>query len=558
MPLTLYRYILREMLKLLAVAAAVLVVLLGFGSTIKPLSDGLLGPWQVARVVIYTIPGMLPFALPFAAAFASTLVFFRMSQDNEITAWAVSGLSYREILLPVLVLGLVLTLGLFLLSNWVVPRFWQSVAHEVEHNVAPAIVQQINNGQTVRFGRYLLYADEARDDVPLETRRDDAGPRPYDRLLLRGVAVGVLSENRRRLRADSTAAEAVVDLYRDPDRRRLFATMMLNDVAINDPDSGTLLSFDQQPVRGIEVPTPFEQEPKFLTLSELRSLRDHPLRHRDVRRARRELADRLTRDQLLRRIHQRLAGDPDANARQPQPLTLTNSAGQRYVLRSPDATLSGNAIELRSTDERPIELDINAADDRPRRRVEAEAGRLEVVIDTLGGQPRINLVLRRARVRGSTASAAAALRRIPLPRLQPAGIEPPSFREADIRQLMSRADATAGRDIRAAGVQLTNEVSRLVRAVASQLHERAAMTVNCLLVLLLGAVMSMLLRQQMPLTIFFWCFMPTVIAFLTITTGENMMESRRFSLPLSVATLWAGNAALAAVILGVYLRLRRN
>ena len=41
------------------------------------------------------------YALPVAAAFASTLTFYRMAADNEITAAAVSGVSYRSILLPV-------------------------------------------------------------------------------------------------------------------------------------------------------------------------------------------------------------------------------------------------------------------------------------------------------------------------------------------------------------------------------------------------------------------------------------------------------------------------
>ena len=59
MPLTLYWYILRDLLKLLITSTLVLVIVMSFGFAIKPISDGLLGPWQLVKVIGYTMPGML-------------------------------------------------------------------------------------------------------------------------------------------------------------------------------------------------------------------------------------------------------------------------------------------------------------------------------------------------------------------------------------------------------------------------------------------------------------------------------------------------------------------
>ncbi|MEX0741147.1 MAG: LptF/LptG family permease, partial [Phycisphaeraceae bacterium] len=167
MLLTLHRYILRELLKLLAASSAVLVVVMAFGFSIGPISEGLLGPAQMLRVIVYTIPGMLLFALPFAAAFASTLLFFRMAADNEITACAATGVSYRSLLAPVLIVGVLLTGSLFWLSNWVVPHFWRVVSQEVEQDVAEMVVRQIQRREVVRLGRLLLYADVAHSNVPI-------------------------------------------------------------------------------------------------------------------------------------------------------------------------------------------------------------------------------------------------------------------------------------------------------------------------------------------------------------------------------------------------------
>lgn len=66
MPWTLYRYILRELLKVLVLTTTVLVVVLSFGAAVGPMADGLLGPVTLVKFVLYTMPTVLGFALPFA------------------------------------------------------------------------------------------------------------------------------------------------------------------------------------------------------------------------------------------------------------------------------------------------------------------------------------------------------------------------------------------------------------------------------------------------------------------------------------------------------------
>ena len=113
-----------ELLKVMVLTTAVLVVVIAFGATIKPLVQNALDPVDVVKYAVLAGVPMLQFALPFAAGFASTLVMHRMAGDNEILAMSVSGVSYRRILTPVFVLGLLLTVIMFLLVNFTVPHFW--------------------------------------------------------------------------------------------------------------------------------------------------------------------------------------------------------------------------------------------------------------------------------------------------------------------------------------------------------------------------------------------------------------------------------------------------
>ncbi len=70
--------------------------------------------------------------------------------------------------------------------------------------------------------------------------------------------------------------------------------------------------------------------------------------------------------------------------------------------------------------------------------------------------------------------------------------------------------------------------------------------------------MSMLLRHQPPLAIFFWCFMPMVLSFLAANQGQSMMSNYRIAPQTGMIMLWSGNALLGAMVLGVYAKLRRN
>ncbi len=584
MPLTLYRYILFEVLKLLAASTLVLVVVMSFGVAIKPISEGLLEPIQMVKVILYTMPGMLTFALPFAAAFASTLVFFRMCGDNEITACAVSGISYREILAPIFVLGLVLTLSMFFLSNWIVPKFWQLAAREVEQDVARMLIRQIQRGEVVRMDDWIIYADYAQDGIDIDPTTTDDKPVPQNRMLLLGAAVGktqserrpilnsegepkknkegkVITEYHTRLRADYTAERVWVDLFYDDLNDRAYATLSLNQVAMNNPESGRLISLKHAPIKEQEVPSPFRQRPKYMSLTRLRNMAREPDMSPEIRYHKQVLVDALASRQLLIRLEKQFQQQNVVG-------NLTDHADRTVQIRAETVRLLHDRITLGTSKQtlrrgseyggRGIEV-VTTIDQAPKR-IFARTAEISVDRHALDDEPRLRLTLFDTVVAGSGPTDQTAQRELQLPLLKYAQpiAQPLIERGAEELSEVASTFSRGAPEVHRHWKMLDHRIRDLRRHITSRLHERAAMAVMCLLVLLLGGIMSMLLRNQMPLAIFFWCFMPTVLAFVTVSSGQQMFESHDISSVLSTSMIWSGNGGLAVIIIGIYAKLRRN
>lgn len=568
MPITLYKYILREILKLLATSTGILMIVMSFGAAIKPISEGLLDPFATIKVILYTMPGMLTFALPFGAIFASTIVFFRMSNDNEVTACAVSGLSYREILMPILGLAVVLTLSMFYLSNWVVPKFWHAVARLVEQDVTKLMIAKIERQEPIAIGSgVLLYADSARAQELTPENMPTGKLKPHNRMILNGVAVVKINYQQQRpskadpsatpteqlnVSGELTAAQAIVDLYIDPDSDRTYVTLLLKNVVMNDARSGTLIAAEKQPIQAQEIESPFQQKPKFLSLPRLRKVSKNPDRSVAVRKQKSKLVNALAAHQTAKHIADELTANPDED------IELTAPNGEVYTLRAPSISYKDDRVYLKSTENRKIRIS-SQINGLTHQRITAESAQLKITANQLTDEPTISIELTDATIADPTLPTRTVQRSelfIPLLSIDQQILAP-------LRLIPSQELITQTKPITASSVAETRdalllEIEELYREITGALHERAAFAINCLLVLLLGAVMSMTLRQEIPLVIFFWSFLPAVISILTITSGQTVFSEVENHPAIGMIVTWSGNFALMFLIALVYRKLRRN
>ena len=562
-PWTLSRYILREVLKVGSLTCVVLVGVISFAAAVRPLADGLLPPAALLRFVGFTAPTVLGFALPFAGAFASTIVFSRMAQDNEVLACSAGGISYKRLLAPVLLLGLVLAGILYALSSTVVPRFYREAESVVRSDVVSILAAQLNQREPYRIrpegGRseYALFADAATlfdpSAVP-ELAQVPGGDRVRQVVQLQGVALGELDRETRVPGPASTAARATVYVSDVPGRRDSSLSGVLRDVVRFDPGTQDYLRVERVPLGPHVVPSPLSDDIKFFSGAQLRQLRREPERYDEVAKAMDGLGSALATERLRLEIG---ASGPS--------IELDGPIGdERFVLDVPPLEPAGNGLEARATADQPVVVRRFAGSDTAGRRAERTftARRVRLTLDPSRARaaPAIHLELTDVGVEpGGTRQAELAL-----PDLRWPG-EIFATERADLSleglvELSTSPTYAGSKGVLRARAALSGKLAELDRKISFQHHRRAASAAACTLLLLLGTLLSILLRHQMPLVVFFWSFLLAITTIILINAGENVAtgEAGGFGVLLGKAVTWSGIVALACVCGWAYARVVRH
>lgn len=549
MPLTLFRYVGRELVKLLAMTAAALTVLIAVAFMVKPMSEGALDFWSLGRLVLYLMPPMLPYALLFSATLSGTLVYHRMAADHELTACAMTGMSYRMLLVPCLTLGVVLMLGLFYFSNWIVPTFWQRVEQLVKQDVARIFVDRLDTEGVVRFRSILVYADDA--SVVDQPSGPNLAPTLDQRIRLDRVAVAKFDDSTGDLEFDVTGRVAVADLHRHGGQT--YALVKVTDAALKDTRTGALIRVNEHTFPPQRVPSLFEQKPKFLSLSRLAEVARQPELDPGVRERSDDLLVALAARRAAELLHERLLRSGD------EPVELRGPEGRLHRLAAPIVQPAGRKLRLLSEPGQPLRVRIG-----PRlvagQLLEAERGMAEVSLDHADAEPVVVIELENVVVSGEGLLRPTEKRELALPRLRLSIPVTADLRPLSPRALVERAEQINEPRIATLAQRLTREIDDLNHQIVVTANERAAMSVSMLLMLMLGAVLSMLLRGLEPLVIFFCSFLPAVVALFLIFGAENLIKSGALGLGVwfNTASVWSGNLLLAALIFASFLKLNRH
>lgn len=578
MPWTLYRYILRELLKVLVLTTAVMVVVLSFGAAIGPMSDGLLGPVSLIKFVLYTMPTVLGFALPFAGAFSATVVFQAMAKDNEVLACRAGGLSYSRIFAPVVALGLVLMMVLLLLSNTLVPGFWKAAKRTVEGDVLGILVSQLNQNRPYIFGDdgLVLYADAAEvRDPPEGSSTEDMTA--VQLIVMQGVAVGRYDKQSGRVLNDTTASTASALLVRDR-LGKSYITLRLEkpvfyDAEKDEVDTSDIGRFDVvETGRPIALPNPIEDEAVFFTYQDLMRLRRNPHEFDQVRSAQADLSAAVSRQQLSHLIRTDLAsgeggigfvklkgGLPRDYYRLSAPLVETIDGG--LVLTGGD--------ELRVTIDR---YDNEQLSGQPIRRFEADYAELAIDSSEFNREPEVRITLRNVDI--FALNDTEQFNEKDLLEIGPVrythrvlGVDPATLTAEELNDWSQRDAIRDAKAVRQARANLRFSIIQLKYMIDAEMYMRVATALATPLLLVLGMLLAVRLRDQLPLVVFFWAFMLAIVTLVMIHTGQSMAErisieevqaGRSIDRAIGVAVLWGGNLILLMVNARLYLRIARN
>ena len=572
-PVTLWLYVLGDFWKLVLLTTSVLVVVLAFALTIKPLADGKLDLMMAMQWMgLATIP-MLQYALPFAACFAATLSYHRMAVDNELTASYAGGISHRAILAPAVVSGVVISLVLLFLSNWAIPRSFQAMYALVTRDASRFMVSAIMRHEAVELEKSLVYADTVVEQGP------DEASGAYQRLWLGGLLV-VKLDGEGRVTSQGTAKNAAVWLRRATRAQGGGADdQAVTEVIVKPNDfiaTGEAMHMAGQDTElTFIVPNTLSDNPKFLSFAELRALRRAPERMNFIERPRRELAMLLSareaadivrqhlhdtgqcefRDPFNQRVVLKGSGLRPASRdgkRDPFSFSIMPPAGASQIIvertsiegrlqrqsavsaflklpSNPDTTGQGVRLTLRLCEVAAEQVDAEGDVEVPPEVVAAGRGELKE-------RPLTDLTLTDDRTKDYLKTTTFRLQDMVGKRIA-------MGRPADKDALAKPSD------------ELDSKVKDLLREVLSKEQERYAMSVACLVMVIVGAVMAMRLRDALPLTIYLWAFFPALATSLAISGGQQLTHGQGV---IGLPVLWSGVFVLSVFTVLEFGRLAKH
>ncbi len=568
MPWTLWRYIFIEVGRLVLLSTAVLVAVIAFAATVKPLADGKLTALDALRFMFYAVPPMLAYALPFAAGFGATLAYHRMAQDNEVTASFAGGLSHLKVLAPALAIGGVLSLGLATLNAQIIPRFLTRMERIVTKDLAQVMIRSLEQGESASFGDVQIHADAVARVEPNSDTVDDM-------FRLVGVVALELEEDGSIAR-EVTATEAYVFMQQavhlsEDDRGDIRPDDTV--VRIHFPEAfglerrtGRIINIQGGNSPPVPLPDTFTDDPKFLTAGQLRELRGDPERMNWIDERRRELARAIAADETIDGI--------SARARDTGVVTFTNSSGVEHRLRTGDLRWDSPTKRFRV---RPppgldrVELEVYPPDGTIER-YSAEQAWLAPVrsqpddpfSEVRGGSMTFELILERVEVRTGSGGTLTERPRWGFEGLSVLSDPYPELRNTpsddlivSAREIVAAAQANNENKsgIAARADRLEREIAKLNREITSKQHERLAMNASCLVMVFTGAVMALRLRQALPLVVYMWSFFPALGTIIFISSGQQTTHRQGWiGLPL----LWFGVVALGAFAVWMFMKLRRH
>lgn len=92
------------------------------------------------KVIFCFMPHLFLLTVPMSCLLAVLLTYGRMSEQNEIQAMMAGGVSYFRMLLPALLLGFCISVGLFFWADAMIPR-----AHQVRQHLEKQILQSLSS-----------------------------------------------------------------------------------------------------------------------------------------------------------------------------------------------------------------------------------------------------------------------------------------------------------------------------------------------------------------------------------------------------------------------------
>src|SRR3954469_13221167 len=168
---TLFWNLLKDLLRIFLMASGTLAGIMSFGALLRPLTQHGIDGSQIGKILTYFQPAMMTYSLPIAALSATTIVYGRVSADNELTACRACGISSWAMAWPAFLLGLVVALISLCFLSFIVPVFTLKVEKVIYSNIAQLIANKITRTHEISYGRTSIFAQSAVVQPPKDGKQ---------------------------------------------------------------------------------------------------------------------------------------------------------------------------------------------------------------------------------------------------------------------------------------------------------------------------------------------------------------------------------------------------
>ncbi|WDE96125.1 LptF/LptG family permease [Lentisphaera profundi] len=167
------RHILKNLLYIFVASLLVLTFILVLGLMIKILSrlDTSISQLFILKMFLMLLPKVLAYAIPIASLVSVTLVFSRMSAENEITAMRASGISLWQIVNPAILLALASSGCLLYLNMFAVPHLEATRKSMMKGELLSNPSNFLRGGSTIELGKLTVNIGEKEADGTLKDLR---------------------------------------------------------------------------------------------------------------------------------------------------------------------------------------------------------------------------------------------------------------------------------------------------------------------------------------------------------------------------------------------------
>jgi len=540
MVFTLHRYIFREVIKVFILATVALTLMMSLGSILRSVQEFGVGPGQVVRLMIYFLPVTLTFVLPMAALFATTLVYGRLANDNELDACKASGISVLTLVYPGFILAIIVATANLLLSFYVMPAFIHQAENSLKNDARQILFRNIQ-----RKGYYALPPDDR-----CRIYADNADMQ--NNVLSGVVAVDMAPNGSIKRIVTAETAKVVFDPHQN-----------INEVRINAhntcqiaPGEDTAF-FAEQLSLTAEFGALLGDNIQFKKIGEMKQIRRNPMLFEPVARLARHLYAMFTAELLAQQINDAFSSPAKTPFKLFNDRQVVEFSAKSCSLRDEECLILADDVIIT---ERPVN------GNTPPRTMRCQKAFINIEGDEMA--PTLTLDIQNAKwtspdPQNPKAQENILARQIIRGLVMPAAVTD-NFKTDDILSEISPKAISAAlhdgpdKQLLALQYQLQKRIVRTLTSIGSEMNSRLVFGIGCVTLIMIGIGLGIVLKGGHLLTAFAASAAPALIFISCIIMGKNIAENPSSRIIFGIPMMWAGLIILSLLGLELYRRLLRH